>query len=157
MGTGKLSIRAMTRGDLDRVLEIEHAVFPAPWSRRSFEAELAHDFSVQWVAELGGSLVGYLMSWLVADELHIGNVAVAPVAQRQGVGRELMRFSLEDAEARGIAYATLEVRVSNERAIGLYRALGFSPVAMRRAYYSDTGEDALVMMKHFADDRRTAA
>ena len=152
MGARELSIRAMVRADLDRVVEIEHAVFPAPWSRASFEGELAGDSSLQWVAEREGSVVGYLMSWLVADELHIGNIAVAPAAQRQGIGRELLRFCLDDAAARGVAYATLEVRVSNGRAIRLYEAFGFTPVAMRRRYYSDTGEDALVMMRHFPDN-----
>jgi ribosomal-protein-alanine N-acetyltransferase len=137
----------MAAADLDRVLVIEHAVFPTPWSRRSFEAELQGGCSVPWVAERDGEVVAYLVSWLVEDELHIGNIAVAPVEQGRGIGRELLRFSLDDAAARGVAYATLEVRLSNRRAIGLYRGFGFRPVAMRRGYYSDTGEDALVMMK----------
>lgn len=140
----------MAAGDLDRVLVIEHAVFPTPWSRRSFEAELEGGCSVPWVAERDGDVVAYLVSWLVEDELHIGNIAVAPAAQGRGIGRELLRFCLEDAAARGVAWATLEVRSSNGRAIRLYETFGFRPVAMRRGYYSDTGEDALVMMKDVA-------
>lgn len=149
MGTPEISIRPMAAGDLDRILAIEHAVFPAPWSRTSFEGELQGSRSAPWVAERAGEVVAYLISWRVAEELHIGNIAVAPAAQRQGIARELLRFCLDDAASRGIAYATLEVRVSNDRAIRLYETLGFGPVAMRRGYYSDTGEDALVMMKHF--------
>jgi ribosomal-protein-alanine N-acetyltransferase len=139
----------MGAADLDRVLVIEHAVFPAPWTRRAFEAELKGGASVPWVAERGGEVVGYLVSWRVADELHIGNIAVTPALQGRGIGRTLLEFCLRDAESGGAAYATLEVRVSNERAISLYETFHFRPVAMRRGYYSDTGEDALVMMKHF--------
>lgn len=141
-----LRIRPMAAGDLDRVLGIEHAVFPAPWSRASFEGELVGRNSLPWVAEDEGEVVGYLISWLVADELHIGNIAVAPTAQRRGIGRRLLASCLDDAGSRGVAFATLEVRVSNDRAIRLYETFGFRPVAMRRGYYSDTGEDALVMM-----------
>jgi ribosomal-protein-alanine N-acetyltransferase len=150
VGTPELLIRPMARTDLDRVLAIEHAVFPAPWSRRSFESELQGQASVPWVVERSGEVVAYLVSWLAADELHIGNIAVAPAAQGLGIGRELLRFCLDDAASRGVAYATLEVRPSNGRAIRLYEAFGFRPVAMRRGYYSDTGEDALVMMKDLA-------
>ncbi len=147
MGALELLIRPMATADLDGVLAIEHAVFPAPWPRASFEGELAGSSSAPCVAERGGVVVGYLISWRVGDELHIGNIAVAPAAQREGIGRELLRFCLAAAASRGIAYATLEVRESNDQAIRLYETFGFRPVALRRRYYSDTGEDALVMMK----------
>lgn len=153
MGTPQLRIRPLTRADLDRVVEIEHAVFSAPWSRGSFEGELAARESALWVAERGGVVVAYLISWIVAAELHIGNIAVAPAYQHEGIGRELLEFSLGDAAPRGVAYATLEVRMSNDRAIRLYEGFGFRPVAMRRGYYSDTGEDALVMMKDLHRER----
>jgi ribosomal-protein-alanine N-acetyltransferase len=145
-----LRIRPMAAPDLDRVLVIEHAVFPTPWSRKSFEGELGGGCSVPWVAERDGEVVAYLVSWHVEDELHIGNIAVAPVAQGRGIGRDLLEFCLRDAASRGVACATLEVRCSNGRAIRLYEAFGFRPVAIRRGYYSDTGEDALVMMKDLA-------
>jgi ribosomal-protein-alanine N-acetyltransferase len=141
----------MAQGDLDRILVIEQAVFRSPWSRASFEIEVSGDpASLSWVAELGGALVGYLISWHVADELHIGNIAVAPVAQGRGVATELLRSALSVAAARGIAYATLEVRVSNQRAIRIYERFGFGPVAIRKRYYTDDGEDALVMAKDLA-------
>jgi ribosomal-protein-alanine N-acetyltransferase len=138
----------MARGDIDRILTIEQAVFRSPWSRAAFELEVSGDpASLSWVAEEEGAIVGYLVSWHVADELHIGNVAVAPAAQRRGVATGLLRNALSVAAARGIAYATLEVRVSNERAVRLYEWLGFRPVAIRKRYYTDDGEDALVMAK----------
>ncbi len=150
---GLLTIRRMRAADIDAVVEIERAVFPMPWSRRCFENELADGSrSLSWVAERDGAVVGYLVSWLVEDELHIGNVAVAPAAQCAGVGRSLLKNALEDAEERGVSCATLEVRMSNARAIGLYSKLGFIPVAMRKRYYSDNGEDALVMIRYFGQE-----
>ena len=141
----------MTARDLDRVVAIEHAVFPAPWSRASFETEVSGEGGgVPWVAERDGAVIGYLISWIVADEIHIGNIAVAGVARREGVATELLRNSLADAADRGVALATLEVRASNRRAMGLYEKFGFMPVAMRKKYYSDSGEDAIVMVKQFA-------
>jgi ribosomal-protein-alanine N-acetyltransferase len=138
----------MVEPDLARVCEIEEAVFPVPWSRSSFEHELREvRNSVLWVAVAKGSVIGYLISWLIEDELHIGNVAVEPGMQGGGVGAKLMRKSLRDAAGNGASSATLEVRFSNARAIELYERFGFRPVAIRKRYYSNDGEDALVMMK----------
>jgi ribosomal-protein-alanine N-acetyltransferase len=144
-----LKIRPLSRDDLDAVLAIEGAVFSSPWSRRAFEREVDGTVpaSITWAALDDGALVGYLVSWLVEDELHIGNVAVAPRAQATGVGTALLRRALADAAERRVRFATLEVRVSNVRAIRLYERFGFRPVAMRKRYYADNDEDALVMMK----------
>jgi ribosomal-protein-alanine N-acetyltransferase len=138
----------MRPSDLDRVCAIEEEIFPMPWSRASFESELATDrCAFPWVAEKEGNVVAYLVSWLVEDELHVGNIAVAPSQQGEGVGRALFAHCLERAFERGVTRATLEVRVSNARAIALYEDHGFIPVALRKRYYSDTDEDALVMLK----------
>ena len=143
-------IRRLRRGDLGQVCRIEEEVFPMPWSRESFENELSDNgVSFSWVLESGGAVVGYLISWLVEDELHIGNIAVAPELQGSGLGRDLLERCLGEAAATGVSRATLEVRVTNERAIALYEKHGFRPIAFRRRYYSDTGEDALVMLKDF--------
>ncbi len=148
MGGTPVHIRPMKARDLDRVCEIEEEIFPCPWSRTSFENELAADkCAFPWVVEKYGDVVGYLVSWLVEDELHVGNIAVAPSLQGAGVGRELFAHCLGAAVERGVTRATLEVRVSNTRAIALYESHGFIPVALRKGYYSDTGEDALVMLK----------
>jgi len=131
-----------------RSLLLKEEIFPMPWSRTSFEAELAADrCAFPWVVEKEGEVVAYLVSWLVEDELHVGNIAVAPSLQGEGVGRALFAHCLRAAFERGVTRATLEVRVSNARAIALYEDHGFIPVAMRKGYYSDTGEDALVMLK----------
>ena len=148
MGGTPVYIRFMRPSDLDRVCGIEEEIFPCPWSRTSFEAELAPDrCAFPWVAEKDGSVVGYMISWLVEDELHVGNIAVAPALQGAGIGRALFGHCLNAAFERGMTRATLEVRVSNARAIALYEDHGFIPVALRKGYYSDTGEDALVMLK----------
>ena len=143
-----VNIRPMTACDLDRVCAIEEEIFPMPWSRTSFEDELAgNKCAFPWVVEKAGDVVAYLVSWLVEDELHIGNIAVAPSLQGEGIGRALFAHCLERAAARGVTRATLEVRASNARAIALYESNGFIPVAMRKRYYSDSGEDAVVMLK----------
>ena len=144
--------------DVPRVHDIESLVFPDPWSIDSFLAEVERKSTVGYsiVMRDADEIVGYAVAWFIVDEIHIGNIAVAPAAQRQGIGRRLLEFCLHDAASRGIEYATLEVRVSNDRAIKLYETFGFRPVAMRRGYYSDTGEDALVMMREFGAGRRGA-
>jgi ribosomal-protein-alanine N-acetyltransferase len=148
MGATPVSIRPMEARDLDRVCEIEEEIFPSPWSRTSFEEELASDrCAFPWVAEKGGGGAAHKVSGLGGGELHLGNIAVAPPLQGSGIGRALFAHCLARAVERGVSRATLEVRVSNARAISLYESHGFIPVAIRKSYYSDTGEDAVVMLK----------
>jgi ribosomal-protein-alanine N-acetyltransferase len=142
-----LDIRKMQESDLDEVGAIEHDLFTLPWSRASFLFEIADSRTSYAIAAiLQSRVVGYAVGWFVADELHIGNVAVKRLSQGKGIGRMLLEKMLAEAGTRGTTYATLEVRVSNTRAIGLYRKHGFKGVAIRKRYYSDNGEDALVMM-----------
>lgn len=141
-------VRPMARADLDRVCEIEQTVFALPWSRKSFESEVSGDpCSLSWVAEEDGRVVGYLVAWHVADELHIGNLAVSPASQGRGIAAGLLSGALAGAAKRGIEYAALEVRVSNERAIRLYERFEFRGIAIRKAYYEDNGENALIMIR----------
>lgn len=124
-----------------------------PWPRDSFESELdGEGTGFSWVVEADGRPEGYIISWLVEDELHIGNIAVAPGLQGAGLGQAVLARCLSEAVALGVTRASLEVRVSNERAIALYGKNGFIPVAMRKRYYSDSGEDAVVMLKCFAEE-----
>lgn len=142
-----VTLASMRGHHLDEVVRIERTVFSDPWTRALFEEELANPaLAVTRVAERAGTVVGYVVAWIVLDELHVGNVAVAPRARRAGVATALVKELLGLARHRGCTRATLEVRVSNEAAIALYRGFGFRPVAMRRAYYRDNGEDALIMM-----------
>ena len=144
---GDLEIRRMREGDLDEIAIIEHDLFTLPWSRASFLFEIADSkTSYAITATRNSQVVGYAVGWFVVDELHIGNVAVARSSQSKGIGKALLEHMLAEAEARSTAFATLEVRVSNTRAIHLYRTHGFRGVAIRQRYYSDNGEDGLVMM-----------
>lgn len=141
-----LDVRPMALEHVDEVWSIERSTFPSPWSRDSFERECVEECAASWVALEDGRVIGYLVSWVVCDELHVGNIAVAREAQGRGVGRLLLARALEAAVKRGAALATLEARESNARAIGLYERFGFRPVAIRKRYYADSGEDAIVMI-----------
>lgn len=136
----------MTVADLDAVLAIERASFPTPWSRGAFVYELKENQAARcWVGRVARELVGYLCVWEVKPELHITNLAVHPGWRRQGVARTLLGAILEDARRRGFTLAVLEVRPTNEEALGLYARLGFRVIGRRKGYYYDTGEDALIM------------
>jgi ribosomal-protein-alanine N-acetyltransferase len=132
--------------DLDEVLEIERASFSMPWSRGAFLYEIQQNRVARCrVMRDGGSIVGYLCFWDIADEIHVTNVAVHPTHRRQGIARALMSGLLAEACARELRLVVLEVRPSNTEAIGLYESFGFRVTGRRRGYYYDTGEDALVM------------
>ena len=150
----EFSIDPMRREDVDHVLEIERAVFPVPWSRRAFLNEVEdRATSIARVARQSGRVVGYAIAWKVVDELHIGNLAVASGERRRGMGRAILDHVLSAAMELGLQYATLEVRVSNLAAIALYEACGFRPIALRRGFYPDNGEDAMVMLRDVASRR----
>lgn len=141
-------IRDMSSADIDRVLTVEEACFTIPWSRTAFEAELAdNDLAHYFVVEAEGQVVGYAGTWIILDEAHVTNVAVLPTYQRRGFGETLMNALMELARAKGAICMTLEVRVSNTDAQRLYRRLGFVVRGLRRQYYTDTQEDALIMWR----------
>jgi ribosomal-protein-alanine N-acetyltransferase len=130
-------------------MEIERAAFSHPWSEELVRRELGHDFSTVLVATAGegGPILGFAIVWTVHDELHVLNVAVAPEARRRGVARAMIDDLLVRAQALGADEITLEVRTSNFAAQALYRGYGFRLAGLRRGYYRDTGEDALVMAR----------
>jgi ribosomal-protein-alanine N-acetyltransferase len=148
-------IEAMTEADLDAVVAIEQASFASPWPRHIFQGELqdtrlAHLFVARIAAgERQGQVAGYACAWLVEDEWHITNVAVHPDFRRRHVGQQLLEGMLRRALELGARRAILEVRASNRAAQRLYGRFGFAPVAVRKRYYSDNHEDAIVM---FLDD-----
>lgn len=150
-----LQIRRMAPGDVDEVWRIEQDLFTLPWSKASllFEADdNRNSFSIVGVVD--GAIAGYAIGWFVSDEFHIGNVAVVREKQGRGAGRRLLEYMLKEALERGTSIATLEVRVSNVKAIGLYRKYGFKGVAIRKRYYGDDGEDALVMFAEIEKGRK---
>jgi ribosomal-protein-alanine N-acetyltransferase len=139
--------RELSVTDLDRVVEIEKVTFPDPWSRRAFLETLARP-DVRGVAldDDLGRLVGYGVCVRAADEGEILNLAVAGGARRQGAGRRLLDSMVAWLRGGGATRVFLEVRRSNEAAIGLYLAAGFRSLAARPAYYSNPREDALTMV-----------
>lgn len=141
---GGLVMRPIRPEDLDRILAVETDAYPRPWSRRMFEEELANPTTVSVAAEEGGEVVGYAFGWVLLDDLHVNNVAVAPACQRRGLGEAVLRSLFRAAAAAGARRATLEVRPSNAAALGLYRRLGFREVGRRPGYY-ENGEDALLL------------
>jgi ribosomal-protein-alanine N-acetyltransferase len=135
--------------DLPRVMEIERAAFSHPWSEEMIRRELEHEFSTVLLATDGrdGPILGFAVVWLVHDELHVLNVAVAPESRRRGVARSVLDRVEGNGREQGARVAMLEVRRSNAPAIALYRSLGYHEVGVRPRYYAEDGEDALVMDK----------
>ena len=133
--------------DLDEILRIEKASFSMPWTEAHFRGPLRGKEGTGTVAGVKevGRLAGYI-SWIrVADEVHILNLAVDPPMRRSGLGRAMLRQVLDDETQAGARIATLEVRAGNQGAIRLYASEGFKELALRKNYYTDTGEDAIVM------------
>ena len=148
MATETVVIDPMRLRDLGEVLKIEKLCFTTPWSKHAFLSELLdNDRAYYLVAKVGDRPVGYIGVWLVAGEGHITNVAVHPDFRMRGIGGRLLRAVEELAAARGHRRMTLEVRVSNETAQRLYRKLGYIAAGVRRRYYRDNDEDALIMWK----------
>lgn len=149
MGSPEVHLYPMTLADLDGVIAVERLSFLTPWSRDAFVEELLQTFTVYVVARAGEEVVGYGGMHVVFDEAHVTNVAVHPDWRGQGLGERIMRRLIELAADRGASKMTLEVRASNTPAKRLYAKLGFvtGPGAVRKGYYTDTGEDAIVMWK----------
>ena len=146
-----LRFETLNEGHLPAILAIENEVNGSPWSERSFRNEIDHPHGLFRVALEGGEVVGYGGAWLVIDEAHVTNVAVAPSSQRRGIGRRLMVEILRTARDAGMTCSTLEVRAGNSAALHLYESLGFERSAVRRGYYPDNKEDAVVMWRHALD------
>lgn len=138
--------RKMESSDLDEIMRIERASFSSPWSTRFFLEELRVPYARSVLAQIEERVVGYIIYWELPAELDIHNLAVHPACRRQGIGRSLLSLTIGEARNRELSRITLEVRRSNESAQSLYRSLGFEARGVRRGYYLDDGEDALVMV-----------
>ncbi|MFQ8603031.1 MAG: ribosomal protein S18-alanine N-acetyltransferase [Anaerovoracaceae bacterium] len=145
-------VRQADINDVDDIYEIERLCFPDPWSRDSLIYELDKNPRAFYiVAELDDKVVGYAGLWWIGDEGHITNVAVRPGFRNRKIASGIMTVMLDFTTKEGIKHHTLEVRRSNEPAIGLYEKYGFEVEGIRKGYYLNNGEDALIMWRHISD------
>ena len=146
----QITLRDMNREDIPAVLTIDRMSFPNPWPERSYIYELNHNPNSRlFVAEawdLGKpTVVGFIGFWFVIDEAHISTIAVHPDFRGQWIGDQLLARALDTARRMGGCLVSLEVRKSNQAALGLYQKYGFKKVGRRKGYYRDNHEDAIVM------------
>ena len=138
-------IRRMTADDIDGVYAIERATFSRPWTRQDFVREMTVNACARYlVAEENGTILGFAGAWIVLDEAHVTNIAVTEARRGQGIGHRLTAALMQYAANLGVVYTTLEVRRSNTAAQKLYQSLHFEYVGVRKKYYEDNGEDALL-------------
>jgi len=140
-----IDIRRLDLSDLDAIDAIEQRAYPTPWSRAMFASELAKPTSICLGAFEGDELVGYIVNSRYVDAWHVMNVAVDPDRRRRGIATQLLVHLFELTQGDERRGYTLEVRISNDAAIRLYERLGFEPRGLRRGYYTDNREDALIM------------
>jgi ribosomal-protein-alanine N-acetyltransferase len=153
-----VQISPMRRRHVRSVLRIEQQVYPRPWSHSLFLSELAlHATRSYFVARIGRVLVGYAGLMMTAEDGHITTIAVDPHWQRHKLGTRLMLALAREARTRDAQNLTLEVRLTNLAAQHLYRRFGFAPVGVRKNYYQETNEDALIMWVHAVDTPEYAA
>jgi ribosomal-protein-alanine N-acetyltransferase len=145
MAMQNLIIRQMQPEDVDTALLIERQSFTTPWSATSFLSEVRSPASTALMAELNGTCVGYIIVKIVADECHLYDLAVDPKLRRRGIAKALLQNILKILDHTTVRFFFLEVRASNDPAINLYRAMGFSEYALRRSYYEKPTEDAILM------------
>ena len=142
----EVTVRPMRLEDIDGVMEIEHGSFAVPWTRQDLVGELSNTAARYFVVIEDGAVAAYAGTWLIIDEGHITNVAVHPQKRGRGYGAMVLSAMMQAAVDVGVTYMTLEVRVSNEPALGLYKKLGFKKAGLRKKYYEDNGEDAHIMV-----------
>ena len=135
----------MKENDLDEVSELEKEIFSTPWSRKSFESAMNDDNNIYIVVEKNEKIIAYCGIWIVADEGQINNVAVMKNERGHGVAYEMLSYAIEQSKKKGAQAFTLEVRKSNIAAYKLYEKFGFKNEGIRKNYYSNPKEDAIIM------------
>lgn len=150
---GEIAFRPMEVTDLPQIEELEVLSFPTPWPRQAFYDELLRNpFARYTVLTIGGKVVGYCGCWLILDEAHITNIALHPDYRGRGLGEALLRYVISFTKMLGATKMTLEVRVSNFIAQSLYEKIGFKRSGIRRGYYTDNHEDAIIMWVTYDDE-----
>ena len=140
----QINIREMNEKDLDEVYKIELSSFSDPWEISSFKEDLNRKNAKSLVIEVENKIVGYIIFWIISDEIHILNIAVHRLYRKQKIATALLKYCFEFASLKSFKYCTLEVRENNLSAQKLYEKFGFKPLYKRKKYYS-CGEDAVVM------------
>lgn len=144
-----IDILSLKLEHIDSVLVIDTLCFPTPWSRESFQKEIENNkFARYIIAKKGDVVIGYAGMWLILDEGHITNIAVHPEYRGIGAGKLLLEALIEICRIESINSITLEVRKSNIVAQSLYKKYGFVEEGIRKEYYGDNREDAIIMWKH---------
>lgn len=146
-----LVITPMRETHLDALAQIERLCFSQPWTREGLQAELTSETACFAVAEQNGAAVGCAGMQVICGECYIDKVAVHPDCRRQGIAQALVGYLIDYAVSNRAAFITLEVRQSNAPAIALYRKLGFEKVGLRRRFYANPQEDAVLMTRYFAE------
>lgn len=143
----QIYITSFSKEDLDKILAIEELCFSTPWSRDSLEKELSNKFAKYVVAKINNTVIGYGGMWLILDEAHITNIAIHPEFRGIGSGTKILQSLVDICTDNDIKSMTLEVRVSNIVAQKLYKKFNFEEEGIRKGYYNDNKEDALIMWK----------
>lgn len=141
----ELILRQMREPDVKRVSELERICFRTPWSYSSLLGELSNDVAYYVVAEIDGLIVGYAGVWIMFDEEHMTNIAVDPEFRKKGIARKMILHLMKEGLKKGAERMTLEVRENNHSAQRLYASLDFAFAGIRKHYYTDTGENALIL------------
>jgi ribosomal-protein-alanine N-acetyltransferase len=141
-----IRLRRATSEDIEEIYGLEESCFPTPWAKADMLKDLRENLlSTYMIAETAGEVIGYAALWTVLDEGHVLNVAMRPDMRGQGIATMMLSSLLEAGREKGAKSFTLEVRPSNESAIALYEKFGFKTVGVRKEYYADNKEDALIM------------
>ncbi|MBI3754799.1 MAG: ribosomal protein S18-alanine N-acetyltransferase [Deltaproteobacteria bacterium] len=159
INNNNIEILPMTFDDLDDVLGIEKLSYSSPWPRSQFEKELKNQLSNKFTAKIAHngkkSVAAYIIFWVVANEAHILNIATHPDFRRRGIAKRFLVFALGRLEEAGVEEVFLEVRRSNIHAQRLYMGFGFKEIGIRKGYYGDNNEDAIVMALELEQSPKT--
>jgi ribosomal-protein-alanine N-acetyltransferase len=150
--SARARVRRATLADVGAIMEIERASFSSPWPVSAIEEEIERrTWSRVALAVSGDEVLGFIVYWVVDKELHLLNLATRPESRRQGVARSLINHMIDEGRRRELWQVVLEVRESNDTALELYERYGFVRVGRRPRYYTDNGEDAIVMSMWFGE------
>ncbi len=144
-----IEILPMSKEHIAQIAKIEKECFSQPWSEKALSEELTNDSAVFLTAVFNGEVIGYIGANFIIDEGYITNIAVTETHRKKGIGSKLLSEMIEQAHKRNLSFLSLEVRVSNEKAISLYKKSGFDYVGIRKNFYEKPIEDGAVMTRHF--------